>query len=96
MSTLLDQQQQLQPPPQAYTTHGSHGSVGAFIAVLAVIIILGVIACMIGRLCSGRRILGFGEYDMAGWVERKCRGFKTVPDQIVRPDRKKLNWPIFT
>ncbi|KAJ8899746.1 hypothetical protein K2173_019446 [Erythroxylum novogranatense] len=82
MSTPLDQQQQLQPPPQAYTTHGSHGSVGVFIVVLAVIIILGVIACMIGRLCSGRRILGFGEYDMEGWVARKCQGFKIGSDRF--------------
>ncbi|KAJ8763434.1 hypothetical protein K2173_002317 [Erythroxylum novogranatense] len=76
MSTPLDQQQQQQAPPvavvQAYTERGGHGSVGPVIAVLAVITILGVIAGMIGRLCSGRRILGFGEYDLEGWVERKC------------------------
>jgi hypothetical protein len=42
------------------------------IAVLAVITILGVIAGMIGRLCSGRRIMGHGQYDFESWVERKC------------------------
>ncbi|KAJ0010463.1 hypothetical protein Pint_34472 [Pistacia integerrima] len=75
MSTppLLDQQ----PPPmavtqQVYTTRSGHGSVGPVIAVLAVIIMLGVIAGMIGRLCSGRRVMGRGEYDFEGWVERKC------------------------
>ncbi|KAK9109034.1 hypothetical protein Sjap_017094 [Stephania japonica] len=71
------QQQQQQLPPlyvaeQATTTHTGHGSVGAVIAVLAVITVLGVIAGMIGRLCSGRRIMGYGEYDVEGWMERKC------------------------
>ncbi|KDP38236.1 hypothetical protein JCGZ_04879 [Jatropha curcas] len=74
MSTPLDQQQ---PPPmevtqQVYTAHTGHGSVGPFIAVLAVITILGVLAGMVGRLCSGRRIMGHGQYDFEGWVERKC------------------------
>ncbi|XP_044508862.1 uncharacterized protein LOC123227797 [Mangifera indica] len=75
MSTppLLDQQ----PPPmvvtqQEYTTHSGHGSFGPVIAVLAVITILGVIAGMIGRLCSGRRVMGRREYDFESWVERKC------------------------
>lgn len=78
MSTPLDQQQQQQETPsmevsqQAAYTHNGHGSVGPVIAVLAVITILGVIAGMIGRLCSGRRILGHGQYDFEGWVERKC------------------------
>ncbi|XP_057964698.1 uncharacterized protein LOC131155512 [Malania oleifera] len=76
MSTPSDSQQQ-QPPPatvsqQAYTAHSGHGSVGPVIAVLAVIAILGVIAGMIGRLCSGRRVLGYGQYDVEGWIERKC------------------------
>ncbi|KAI5577121.1 hypothetical protein BDE02_09G093400 [Populus trichocarpa] len=56
----------------AYTTRTGHGSVGPVIAVLAVITILGVIAGMIGRFCSGRRVLGHGQYDLEGWVERKC------------------------
>ncbi|KAJ4830092.1 hypothetical protein Tsubulata_017774 [Turnera subulata] len=82
MSTPVDQQQpqqqqQEQPPPfqvtqQAYTTHTGRGSVGPVIAVLAVITILGVIAGMIGRLCSGRRVFGHGQYDFEGWVESKC------------------------
>lgn len=71
------QQQQLLPPPmfigqQAYSDRPGHGSVGPVIAVLAVIAVLGAIAVMIGRLCSGRRIMGRGQYDFEGWVETKC------------------------
>ncbi|KAF4353408.1 hypothetical protein G4B88_007190 [Cannabis sativa] len=74
---IIDQQPQ-QPPPmavvqQAYTAHSGHGSVGPVIAVLAVITVLGFVAGMIGRLCSGRRVMGHGQYfDFEGWVERKC------------------------
>lgn len=78
MSTPLEPQQQLPPPPplevtqQAYTSQSGHGSIGPVIGVLAVITILGAIAVMIGRLCSGRRIMGHGQYDFEGWVEAKC------------------------
>ncbi|KAM7479213.1 hypothetical protein LguiA_027426 [Lonicera macranthoides] len=72
---LLDPQQ---PPPiadirQIYpSSHSGHGSVGPVIAALAVITILGAIAVMIGRLCSGRRIMGHPQYyDFEGWVETK-------------------------
>ncbi|CAN0922199.1 hypothetical protein LINGRAHAP2_LOCUS32974 [Linum grandiflorum] len=34
--------------------------------------ILGIAAVMIGRMCSGRRILGYGQYDIEGWAETKC------------------------
>ncbi|XP_022725067.1 uncharacterized protein LOC111281660 [Durio zibethinus] len=73
MSTPLGQQ----PPSvgvsqQAYKAHTGHGSVGPVIAVLVLITILGVIAGMIGRLCSGRPIMGHGQYDFEGWFERKC------------------------
>ncbi|KAI3441364.1 uncharacterized protein J3R85_002648 [Psidium guajava] len=66
-----------QPPPtpvtaQDYTSHDVGSSVGPVIAVLAVITVLGVIAGMIGRLCSGRPIMGHGQYDFEGWIERKC------------------------
>lgn len=80
MSSLpeLDPTQQ-QPPPfppviqeQAYKSHSNHGSVGPVIGVLAVIMVLGAVAVMIGRLCSGRRIMGHGQYDFEGWVETKC------------------------
>lgn len=78
MSTTptLDPEQQ-QPPPlamtqQAYTSHSGHGSVGSVIGVLAVIAILGALAVMVGRLCSGRRIMGRGQYDFETWVEAKC------------------------
>lgn len=78
MSTPLEPQQQPPPPPplevtqQAYTSQSGHGSIGPVIGVLAVITILGAIAVMIGRLCSGRRIMGHGQYDFEGWVEAKC------------------------
>ncbi|PIN20459.1 hypothetical protein CDL12_06867 [Handroanthus impetiginosus] len=69
--------QQQQAPPmettqQAYRTHTGHGSVGPVIGVLAIITILGAIAVMIGRLCSGRGIRGYGQYDFESWVETKC------------------------
>ncbi|CAI9769116.1 unnamed protein product [Fraxinus pennsylvanica] len=57
---------------QASTAHSGHGSVGPVIGVLAVIAILGAIAVMIGRLCSGRRIMGLGRYDVEEWAEAKC------------------------
>ncbi|KAK5837925.1 uncharacterized protein LOC108474927 [Gossypium arboreum] len=77
-STPLEQQSP--PPPyggvtqQAYTVHKGQGSVGPVIAVLTVITILGIIAAMIGRLCSARRrIMGHApSYDCESWVERKC------------------------
>ncbi|KAL5714417.1 hypothetical protein ACHQM5_016382 [Ranunculus cassubicifolius] len=72
------QLQQQQPPvvvtqqADSNSTHTNHGSVGALIAVLAVITVLGAIAVMIGRLCSGRKVMGYGDYDFDGWVEKKC------------------------
>ncbi|GKE38743.1 hypothetical protein Tco_1462148, partial [Tanacetum coccineum] len=73
------QQQQQQPPPypqviqqQSYKPHSGHGSVGPVIGALAVIMVLGAIAIMIGRLCSGRRVMGHVQYDFEGWVETKC------------------------
>lgn len=81
MSTSIEPQQQPPPPPpppmevthQSYNASQSgHGSIGPVIGVLAVITILGAIAVMIGRLCSGRRIMGHGQYDFEGWVEAKC------------------------
>ncbi|RVW50479.1 hypothetical protein CK203_086830 [Vitis vinifera] len=41
-------------------------------AVLAVIAILGTLAAIVGRLCSGRRIMGHGQYDIESWLEEKC------------------------
>ncbi|KAL7002778.1 hypothetical protein U1Q18_003935 [Sarracenia purpurea var. burkii] len=76
MSSSIEQQQQPPPPlevmQQVYTVRSGHGSIGPVIGVLAVITILGAIAVMIGRLCSGRRIMGHGQYDFEGWVEAKC------------------------
>lgn len=74
----LDPTQQQSPPfppvlqEQAYKPHSGHASVGPVIGVLAVIMVLGAVAVMIGRLCSGRRIMGHGQYDFEGWVETKC------------------------
>lgn len=73
MSTMpMYQQQQEQPPPMSVTQHSPHESIGPVIGVLVVVIVLGVIAVMIGRLCSGRRIMGHGQYDVESWAERKC------------------------
>lgn len=66
----------IQPPAGVYQqvssegSHDSNGSIGPVIVVLAVIAILGVVAGMVGRLCAGRR--GDGEYDLEGWIERRC------------------------
>ncbi|CAN1278397.1 hypothetical protein LINPERPRIM_LOCUS16626 [Linum perenne] len=57
-----------------YQHHGPSASVGAAIGAVAVITVLGVIACVIGRVCYGGRVLGYGggQYDMESWVETKC------------------------
>ncbi|XVE94829.1 hypothetical protein REPUB_Repub02eG0043400 [Reevesia pubescens] len=66
-----------QPPPvivneQPYNSQTSHASIGPVLAVLLVIIILGILAGMIGRLCTGRKIMGYGQYDIESWIETKC------------------------
>ncbi|KAJ6722478.1 hypothetical protein OIU74_007134 [Salix koriyanagi] len=73
MSMPSDQQ----PPPvsitpQSFGAHSTHTSIGPFIAVLVVTMLLGVLAVMVGRLCSGRRIMGYGQFDMESWAEGKC------------------------
>ncbi|GMH13853.1 hypothetical protein Nepgr_015694 [Nepenthes gracilis] len=66
------------PPPvtmvqPTYPAHpAAHGSIGPVIGVMAVVVMLCAVAVMIGRLCSGRGIMGQGEYDVEGWVETKC------------------------
>lgn len=55
---------------------------GPVIGVMVVIMVLGVAACMIGRLCSGKRIMGCGEYDIERWAERK---FSSCIDGTVSP-----------
>ncbi|KAJ4963968.1 hypothetical protein NE237_023907 [Protea cynaroides] len=76
MSMPIGPQQQQTPSittnQEAYSTDPSRGSFGPVIAVLVVIIILGVVAGMIGRFCSGRRIMGHYRYYLAGWVKTKC------------------------
>lgn len=79
MSMPFEQQQSAPPPPplmenqQAYSSSAGNGSIGPLIGVLAVIAILGIIAGMIGRLCSGRSIMGYGgHFNFEGWIESKC------------------------
>ncbi|XP_010526140.1 PREDICTED: uncharacterized protein LOC104803788 [Tarenaya hassleriana] len=67
----------LQPPPA--TEHSSSSSavpsgssVGPLVAVLVVVAVLCVIAGFVGRICSGKTVMGFGEYDMERWAESRC------------------------
>lgn len=68
----------LQQPPamvtgqQAYMDRPAHGSVGPVIGVLAVIVVLGAVAVIIGRLCTGGSVMGRGQYDFERWFETKC------------------------
>ncbi|XP_031132034.1 uncharacterized protein LOC116033433 [Ipomoea triloba] len=83
----------LQQPPamvtgqQAYVDLPAHGSVGAVIGVVAVIVILGAVAVIIGRLCSGGSIMGRGHYAFERWFETKCgscvNGLIEVPERPV-------------
>lgn len=81
----------LQPPPlevmapQDIANKADDGSIGPVIGVLSVIIIVGVFAGMVGRLCSGRPIMGYGgQYDFESWVEKK---FSSCLDGRVGPPR---------
>ncbi|KAK9271178.1 hypothetical protein L1049_026767 [Liquidambar formosana] len=91
MSMPQDQQQ---PPPVtmtqgSYSTHSGHGSIGPLIAVLAVIIILGMLAVVIGRLCSGSwRLMDHGQFDIETWVEHKC---STCIDGRINPPLPSTN-----
>lgn len=65
-----------QPPPatelpQQYSASG-RSTIGPFIAVFIVVTIICVLAGVIGRLCSGKTILGYGDYDMERWAESRC------------------------
>lgn len=76
------QQQQQQAQQQAALVYqnaldnngASHssGSVGPVLAVLSVITILGVIACVLGRICAGRLFSANSKYDCVGWMDRRC------------------------
>lgn len=74
----LQQQQQQQAAlvyQNAVSNNGgshSNGSVGPVLAVLSVITILGVIACVLGRICAGRLFTADSKYDCVGWMERRC------------------------
>ncbi|KAG0498753.1 hypothetical protein HPP92_003444 [Vanilla planifolia] len=61
--------QQLLPPPSSHT---GRGSIGPLIGVLAVVAVLGIVSCVVGRLCSGRRIVGIGRFNVDGWIGRNC------------------------
>ena len=61
------------PPLTIVSQHGSHGPpVGPVVGVLVVILLLGAMAVMVGRLCSGKRIMGYGQFDLESWAETKC------------------------
>lgn len=57
-------------PP--YGGHPGSGSVGPVIGVLVVIIVFAVVAVVVGRLCSGMSIMGYGHFDLESWAETKC------------------------
>ncbi|KAL8153984.1 hypothetical protein V2J09_011744 [Rumex salicifolius] len=59
------------PPPHPITSSAAHASLGPVIGVVAVVLILCAVAVVIGRLCSGRSIMGYGHYNMETWVESK-------------------------
>lgn len=63
-----------QPPPQhsSSTSASGHSTIGPFIAVLIVVTVLCVLASVIGRLCSGKTVFGYGDYDIERWAERRC------------------------
>ena len=71
MSLPIEQQS---PPgmQQNYVGHPGSGSVGPVIGVLIVIIVFAVVAVVVGRLCSGRSIMGYGHFDLESWAETKC------------------------
>ncbi|XP_023537357.1 uncharacterized protein LOC111798443 [Cucurbita pepo subsp. pepo] len=68
MSLPIDQQSP--PAPGMQQPYG--GSVGPVIGVLVVIIVFAVVAVVVGRLCSGRSIMGYGHFDLERWAEVKC------------------------
>lgn len=73
-SLPLDQSPPLVIAQPNYSPHtGSHGSVAPVVAVLVAVAVLGVAAAVLGRLCTGKRIMGYGhKYDMESWAESKC------------------------
>ncbi|KAK6939556.1 hypothetical protein RJ641_029087 [Dillenia turbinata] len=88
MSIPVSDQQPWPPPAVTLVSQKSFtsGSIGALIAVLAMILILGIIAGVIGRLCSGRRtIMGHGPYDLESWAETtfsSCIDGRINPPQL--------------
>ncbi|XP_050365721.1 uncharacterized protein LOC126784292 [Argentina anserina] len=79
MSRSYGEQPPPPPPPQEFviqggeaSTYSPHGSIGAVVGVLVMVVILAVVAVVIGRLCSGKTIMGYGHFDMESWAETKC------------------------
>ncbi|KAJ8640469.1 hypothetical protein MRB53_017163 [Persea americana] len=68
MSMALEHLKQ-QPPPVSVSGSRSFGPV---IAILVVITLLGIIAVLIGRLCTGRKIMGRFQFNVEGWIEKHC------------------------
>lgn len=67
----VEQQPAVIPAMGVSKQHAGSSSVGPVIAVLAVVMVLGLVSVVIGRLCSGRRIPGIGQYDLEGWFGSK-------------------------
>lgn len=96
---ITDQQPLVAPPPpvlmisqqqQQQQQQGNHysapsGHVGPVIGVVAMIAVLGILAGLVGRLCSGRTVLGYGpHFDVEAWLESKC---SSCLDGRVAPSR---------
>ncbi|TQD73229.1 hypothetical protein C1H46_041247 [Malus baccata] len=92
MSRPFDQTQQSPPDfvlqQNTNTSHSPHGSIGAVVGVLIVVLLLGLVAAVIGRVCSGRSIFGYGHYDLGSWAEAKCASCidGRINAQIPRPN----------
>lgn len=77
---VTDQQGGQGPPMMVISQQaaGNHyrppsGHVGPVIGVLAVIAVLGILAGLVGRLCGGRTVMGYGpRFDVEAWLESKC------------------------
>ncbi|KAF6143515.1 hypothetical protein GIB67_029684 [Kingdonia uniflora] len=60
----------MSPPQQQAPSY--NGSVGPVVGVLIMMGFVIAVSAMIGRLCSGKTIFGYGRsYDFEGWFEEK-------------------------
>ncbi|KNA22889.1 hypothetical protein SOVF_030120 [Spinacia oleracea] len=71
------------------------GHVGPVIGVLAVITVLGIVAGLVGRLCGGRSVMGYGpRFDVEAWLEAKCSSCldgNVVPHRHPYPDHPHMH-----